>query len=362
MKKLIQLFEPFIDEDEEKSIKKTLYSKYWASGSGLGLVGTFEKKFQQYVGTKHCVSVNSGTAALHLALKISNVKNKEVLLPSMSFVSTANSVLYNQAKPIFVDIDPETLCLDPNEVHEKISDKTSVILPVHFGGMPCDLKAFQKISKNNGLELIEDAAHAAGTTYNGKKIGTHGDIVCFSFHPVKNLAMPNGGALTLNGKNTDEKIKILSSLRWCGISNRNGFDYDVKYLGFNFYMNEFSASIGLAQLKKLDKMNKMRKKIAKRYSKELKIETKMSYNNDSSYHIYWIQVKNRKKFMQEMKQHGIETGIHYHPIHKMSLYKNRIKLPVTEDVAKKIVSIPIHPNLKETEISKIIKMTNKFSK
>jgi perosamine synthetase len=358
----IKLFSPFIDSDEKKAVNSVFKSGFWASGVGTGFVDKFEKKFSDFIGSKKCVAVNSGTAALHLALHLHDLKGKEVILPSLSFVSTAHSILYNGGIPIFADVNPTTLCLDAESISEKISKNTKLILPVHFGGHPCNMDEINKISKQNNLQVVEDAAHAAGTTFKGKKIGSHSDFSCFSFHPVKNLAMPSGGIISLNGNQISKSIKLLKSLRWCGISNRRGVKYDVNNLGWNFYMNEFSASIGIQQLKKLNKMNSIRKEIAKRYFQELNVENKMQFNKDSSYHLYWIVVKNRNKFMKNMSKQGIETGIHYLPIHKMKLYNNiSIKLPYTEKITNGIVTLPMHPNLTHNDVDYIIKYTNKFS-
>ena len=355
----IKLFDPVISSKEEKAILKVLKSKFWASGSGTGKVKQFETEFKHYTNSKSCVSVNSGTGALHLALSLFDLSNKEVIIPSLSFVSTAHAVVYNNAKPIFVDVDPKTLCIDPNQIFSLITSKTKAILPVHFAGMASNLEKIKKICKENNLYLIEDASHAAGTKYRGKNIGSHGDAVCFSFHPVKNLAMPTGGAITLN-QNNKKFENLLQSRRWCGISNRKGTNYDVNELGWNYYMNEFSAAIGIEQLKKLDKLNSIRKKIAKRFSKELTVIHKMPFDQNCSYHFFWILVKNRDKFIKNMAKKNIETGVHYNPIHKMKFYNTKKNLPITEKVTKQIVSIPCHPNLQNNDIDKIIKFTNKF--
>jgi len=360
--KKIKLFDPFIGKSELVAIKKTLNSKFWASGSGSGKVSEFERRFQKYTRSNACIAVNSGTAALHLALSLYDVKGKEIIIPSLSFISTAHAAIYNGGKPVFVDVESETLCIDPEKIENSISEKTKAILPVHFGGIPCNLKKISNLCKKHNLVLIEDAAHAAGALYNRKKIGSHGNAVCFSFHPVKNLAMPTGGAITLNDRSALKQKKILGSKRWCGISDRKGTKYDINDLGWNFYMNEFSAAIGLEQLKKLDKMNKKRKKIARCFSKEIHIKSKMPFNPDCSYHLYWVQVKNRQNFMKKMLAQGIETGIHYLPIHKMKFYKTQKKLPITELTGKRIVSLPIHPNLNDADVDKIIKFTNKFAK
>ena len=358
--KNIKLFDPVIDEREIKKVVKTLKSGFWASGAGGGQVHEFETKFKKFINSKSCVSVNSGTAALHLAASLCNIKGKEVILPSLSFVSTAHAIMYNGGTPVFADVDPHTLCINPEEIKKKISKKTKCIIPVHFGGIPADIKRIQKLSSSR-IMVIEDAAHACGSEFNGKKIGGHGDLVCFSFHPVKNLAMPTGGLISINNRNYKKMTEDLKSKRWCGISNRRYTDYDVNKIGWNFYMNEFSAAIGLVQLKKIQKMNNIRKSIAKIYEKELNVFKKIPFTNTCAYHLYWICVRNRKFFRKKLLEKGIETGTHYKPIHQMSLYKKSVKLPITEKIGREIVTIPIHPNLTNSQIDYIVKTINRFS-
>lgn len=357
---MIKLFSPSFDQHEKTALINVLTSKSWSSGSGSGKVSEFENTFNKYLGSDECVAVNSGTAALHLALLQLNIKNKQVLVPSLTFVSTVHAVLYAGAKPVFVDIDPSTLCMDVEDLKRKITKNCSLILPVHFGGIPCNLGEIKKISDQHKVSVIEDAAHACGSTYNSKKIGTHNEIVCFSFHPVKNLSMPTGGVISLNDKSVSQRKKLLNSLRWCGIDNRKGVSYDVPRLGWNYYMNEFSAAIGLQQLKKLDKMNKKRRTIAKSYYKKILFEQKTPFVTNSSYHLYWIRVKNRSKFIRFMNRSGIEVGIHYKPVHLMSAYKSTAKLPTTESIWPELVSIPMHVDLTDTQVNYIIEKINEF--
>jgi len=358
MRKKIKLFDPVIGKSEFKIVNDVLASHFWASGAGTNLVKKFELGFKKYINSKDCVAVNSGTAALNLALSLFDLQNKEVILPSLTFVSTAHAIILNNAKPIFVDVDPNTLCIDPEQIRKHITKKTAMILPVHFAGIPCDLEKILEICKEHNLSLVEDAAHAAGSLYKNKKIGSHGNAVCFSFHPVKNLAMPNGGLISLNDLKYKIMNKKLLARRWCGIDNRHDVDYDVKELGWNYYMNEISASIGLLQLKKLDKMNSMRKKIAKKYYNEINLDYKMSYDKNCVYHFYWIMVKNRNKFRKKLANSGIETGIHYKPIHKFSMYQKKFKLPHTENAGEFIVTLPTHPNLTNHDLDKIIHTIN----
>lgn len=361
MKKIIKLFDPYVTKKEEKYLLTTLRSGNWASGAGSKFVNLFEKKFQEYIGAKSCIAVNSGTAALHLALSVSDVSKKEIVLPSLTFVSTAHAALYNDAKVKFVDIEPNTLCLDPDQVKKMITKQTRVILPVHFGGMPADLSSLQALAEQTNAILIDDAAHAVGAKFHNKKIGYWGSLSCFSFHPVKNLAMPTGGLIAINDKNYKQIRKTLLSRRWCGITDRKDVNYDIKEIGWNFYMNEFSAAIGLAQLSVLDKLNKKRLNVAKKFHKKLNVEKKMLLNSDCSYHFYWILVRDRDQFRKKMAEAGIETGIHYKPVHKMTMYRNAVRLPVTDQVSQQIVTLPTHPNLTEENIDKIIDCVNKYS-
>jgi len=356
---MIKLFSPVITHQEIKGVVKTLKKGFWASGAGTGNVQKFEDLFKKYTNSRECVAVDSGTAALHLALNVLDISKKEVLVPSLTFISTVNAIRYNNGIPVFVDVKPETLCMDPKDLEKKISKKSKVILPVHFGGLSCDMNSIKKIALKNNLFVVEDAAHACGTQYNKKKIGSISNLTCFSFHPVKNLAMPKGGAITLNLKNKTLKNR-LNSLRWCGISERKGPFYNITELGYNYYMDEISAIIGIEQLKKINKLNHKRFEIAKKYHKEIKCSEKMPINNECSYHLYWILVKNRNEFLKNMNKKGIEIGTHYLPAHKMKLYHSNVKLSVTERICSQIVTIPIHPMLSNKEIEYIIKSINEF--
>jgi perosamine synthetase len=359
--KPIKIFDPVVSQKEEFAIKKVLKSHQWALGNGNGLVSKFEKKFNQLIGSSSCVAVDSGTSAINLALSAIDVKDKEVILPSLCYVSVAHAVVLNGGIPIFADIDPTTLCINVDSIKQKYSKKTKVIIPVHFAGMPCNLIDINKFSKKHNLQIIEDACLALGSTYNGKNIGTHNSFVCFSFHPVKNLAMPKGGAITLNKKNYSRLNKILKSKRWCGISDKTVLSDNVEEIGLNNYMNEFSAAIGLEQLKKLNSMIKKRKLIAKIYSEEIVLDTKMPFNKNCSYNFYWILTKNRNNLIKKLQENKIECGTYHTPIHTIRRYKNG-KLPITEKISNELVCLPNHPNLDHKDVKKIINVVNQFSK
>ena len=357
---MIKLFNPDVGPKEIEAVKNVLLSRFWASGAGSGKVKEFENSFQEYIGSDACITLNSGTAALHLALSIYDVRERDVLVPSLTFVSTVHSIIYNEGRPVFVDADPTTLCIDVEDLKEKVSSHTVAIMPVHFGGYPCDLNIIKEVAEDHKLHIVEDGAHACGSTYNGKKIGSHTETCCFSFHPVKNLAMPNGGAIMLNGPDLEIKRKNLTSRRWCGIDERRRWYYDVPRLGWNYYMNELSAAIGLVQLAKLDKMNERRKEIARLYSCDLDLEHKMPFSEDCCYQLYWIRVKNRDYFMDRMIKAGIEVGLHYKPAHFMSFYRSSEKLANTDELWRELVSLPMHTNLSNAEVTYIIEKVNEF--
>ena len=263
-----------------------------------------------------------------------DIKGKEVILPALSFVSTANAVLYNGGIPVFADVDRTTLCLDVDNLH--ITGKTGCIIPVNFGGIQCE--------ELYDVPVVIDSAHRI-------EKDNHNDMTCYSFHPIKNLAMPTGGAIAFNGN-----LSILKARRWCGITDRNGPSYDVNEIGWNYYMNEISAAIGLVQLEKLDTMNKRRLDIARIYHKGLEFPS-MPYDENCSYQLYWIRVKNRPDFMRTMLEAGIETGIHYTPIDQFTLYK-KTDLPVTDRIAPELVTLPMHCNLTDQDLDFIIKSAN----
>lgn len=358
---MIKLFDPHVTEEEVNAARDVLQSHNWASGAGTGKVKEFEEKFNAYIGSKQAVAVNSGTAALHLALSVLGVAGKDVLVPSLTFVSTAHAVVYNGGSPVFVDVEPDTLCMDPADVQKKLSRRTAAIMPVHFGGMPCKMREIQKIARDRDIPIVDDAAHACGGKYGGKKIGSVETMTCFSFHPVKNLSMPTGGAISINHKTASAFRKKLDSMRWCGIDNRKKYLYDVTSVAPNYYMNEISAAIGLVQLSKLDRLNARRKEIAKRYAQEIKLEHKMPYSDDCVYHLYWVMSGRREELARHLEGEGVEVGMHYRPIHTMSAYKSRANAPVTDRAGKRAVTIPIHANLSDDDVSHVISSINSFS-
>ena len=359
---MINLFKPHIGKEELDALKP-VFESGWI---GLGpKTEEFEIKFAEYIGTKYAIGLNSATAALDLSLKLLNINHgDQVIVPTITFVSTAHVVAYNLATPIFVDVDANLL-IDAEDVKRKITPKTKAIIPVHYSGRPVDINKLKEVAGD--IPIIEDAAQAVGSKYKGKNCGNLGTLGCFSFHAVKNLTMGDGGAITTNNKEFYERAK---RLRWLGIDKGTWdrtednlsywWEYDVTEIGLKCHMNDIAATIGLVQLKKLDKMNAIRKEIAKIYTKELKdvveIQTPLEDTEDSksSWYIYCIKCLLRNDLSFYLKGKGIATGVHHKPIHLYKCYNNIPSLPEAEKQFKQILSLPIHPSLTEEEIDTVI--------
>ncbi len=339
------------NENEIKNVVDVLESKWLSMGP---ITQKFEKKFGDYLGTKHAIGVSNGTAALHLANNVLGIgEGDEVIVPSLTFVATANSILYTGAKPVFADITSlNDLNISPDDIIAKITNKTKAIIVVHYAGYPCEMGAIMEIAEDHDLKVIEDAAHAPGAEYKGKKCGTIGDIGCFSFFANKNMVTGEGGMIVTKNDSLSGKLKLMRShsmttLTW-DRHKGHSFSYDVVDIGYNYRINEIASAIGLIQLEKLDANNEKRRKIVEAYKKGLDNMDKISipfkdYKEKSSHHIFPILLSeniSRNGFMEELRDKGIQTSVHYPPIHLFSYYKKKFGfregiLPKTEVCWKK---------------------------
>jgi dTDP-4-amino-4,6-dideoxygalactose transaminase len=374
--KKIALSDIDFGEEETKKVDEVLKSKWISMGE---LTKEFEQKFAEYMKAKYAVAVSNGTAALHLANLALGVKpGDEIIVPSLTFVATSNSVLYSGAKPVFADVEGKNnFNISPDSIKEKISKKTKGIIVVHYGGYPCDMDKIMDVAHDNNLFVIEDAAHAPGAQISGKMLGTIGDIGCFSFFSNKNLVTGEGGMITTNNDKLAAEIKRrrshgMTSLSWDKYKGR-AFSYDVTTLGFNYRANEISSALGLCQLEKLNRNNAKRKDLSGLYRKELKnvefVDIPFEkFNGKSSHHIFPTLLDekvNRAKFMEFLKNKGIQTSIHYPPIHLFSYYRNTFGfkkglLPITEYIGKREVTLPLHPLLKKDDVKYIINQILEF--
>lgn len=370
---IIPLFKPSMENQEVKAVREALFSGW----IGLGpKTQEFEEKFSDYIGVKYAIGVNSGTAALHLALKALDLKTKdEVITTSLTFVSTNHAILYHRAKPVFADIYEDTLTLNIEDIKRKITSRTRVILPMHYAGHPADLDEIMDIAKEKNIYLVEDAAHACGAQYKDRYIGTFGNLTCFSFHAVKNLSVGEGGMITTNNKKFAERIR---KLRWMGINKttwdraknqkKYSWQYSVDEIGYKEHLDDIHSAIGLVQLKKLKRLNQRRRQIVSIYNeafnkiKWITIPTERPYVK-SSYHLYVIKVSStfRNKLIDYLASKGISAGVHYFPNHLYSIYRPyRTHLPVTEDIYRRIITLPLYPDLKDSEVRMITKAVSSF--
>jgi dTDP-4-amino-4,6-dideoxygalactose transaminase len=351
LKSKVPFADPYITEEDVSNVCEAVRNKRLSQGE---YVERFEKEFASFIGVKHAVTVSSGTSALHLALVITDVgPGDEVIVPSFSFVATANCVLYQGAKPVFVDIDPLTYNIAPHKIEEKISKRTKAIIPVHYGGQPADMDLIMELANRYGLYVIEDAAEAHGALYKGRKAGSISHVACFSFYPNKNMTTGEGGCITTNIGELAEKTRMMRS---------HGQDgrYQHVMLGYNYRLTDIQAALGLSQLKrlnwviekKIEKAQYYNKRINESFDDGVKPPYVAPYATHT-YMLYTVRLKNQEKrdyAIKKLEKNGVETRIAFPPIHLQPFYQklfnyNRGLLSVTEEVADTVLSLPIYPHI-----------------
>ncbi|RJP69483.1 MAG: DegT/DnrJ/EryC1/StrS family aminotransferase [Ignavibacteriales bacterium] len=374
MKKLnIPFHKPFITDDEIKEVVDTIKSGWWTTGPKAQ---QFEMEFNSYIGSKRSVVVNSWTAAAHLSLEAIGIKEgDEVIVPSITFTASAEIVCYFKAIPVIVDVDPVTLNISPSEIEKAVTKKTRAIIPVHYGGMPCDMDEIMEIAKkssaNGGLKVIEDAAHALPAYYKDKMIGRISDVTCFSFYVTKTLATGEGGMICTDDEEIADRCKVMrlhgiSHDPWNRYTDEGSWYYEVISAGYKYNFTDIQAALGIAQLKKLDAMLEMRKAIAAKYDEAFKscglleIPTRLN-DRESAYHLYPIRLNleklkiNRSQFINEIKNAGIGSSVHFIPLYRHPFYKNNFNpeiknYPVSENEYPRLVSLPIFPGMTDEQI------------
>ena len=369
----VPLFDVRLGPEEHEAVRRVLESGWISMGPETE---HFEAEFAQYLGAKHAVAVSSGTAALHLALLALGIgPGDEVIVPSLTFVATANSVLYVGADPVFADItSQDDWNISPDEIEKRITDKTRAVIVVHYGGFPCRMDRFRAISNEHGLKLIEDAAHAPGASFQGKMLGTWGDAGCFSFFSNKNMTTGEGGMVVTESDDVAASLKNLrchgmTSVSWDRHRGHN-FSYDVTATGYNYRMDEIKAALGRAQLAKLDESNRKRREITRKLRQNLEAVNLISipfqqHNLDeSSCHIFPILLQSadlRTPFMESMKESGIQTSIHYPPVHKFSAFRrwSWSAVTLTEDIAGREVTLPLFPTMNDDQAHALVKGVRK---
>jgi dTDP-4-amino-4,6-dideoxygalactose transaminase len=354
---MIPINKPILGREEEEAVLNTLRSGELTNPTYLGgrNVACAEKALAEYLRVKHVVLVSSGTAALYSALLALGVgEGDEVLLPSFTFVATANAVLAVGAKPVFVDISLEDYCIDPEDLRRKVNPRCKAIIPVHLYGYPADMDRVLEVAREHNLFVIEDAAQSLGATYRSKQTGTLGDVGCFSFYPSKVITCGEGGAVATNSDDLAEKLRMI---RNHGLS-AEGL---VMRMGLNLRMSEVSAAILSTQLKKLDLFLEKRRRNAYALSKMLEgFDVVLPSERDgrsSNWYLYTIRVRDRDRVLEHLQRSGVGAAVYYRtPIHLHPYYRSllgHLKLPKTEQAAAEVISLPIHPAVSEAELEHI---------
>ena len=366
---MIPIAEPWLGKEELKNVIKAVKSG-WISSKGE-FIEDFEKEFSNYCSRKYGIATSNGTAALHLALKALGIKKgDEVIIPDLTFVAVANTVTYCNAIPIFVDSHPDYWCIDPEKIEEKITPKTKAIIPVHLYGHPCDMDVIMNVAERHGLYVIEDAAEAHGAEYKGKKVGSFGDVSCFSFYGNKIITTGEGGiCLTDN----DELAESMKALRDHAMDPNKRYWHNV--VGFNYRMTNMQAAVGVAQLKKLDEFVEKKREIAKWYSEGLKeLEEKKLIKLHPEmpwakcvYWMYSILIKDdfaigRDDLMKKLEKSGVDTRPFFYPMHVMPPYKNKDRVPVAEELARKGVNLPSGSTLANENVKQVVKSIKELVK
>jgi dTDP-4-amino-4,6-dideoxygalactose transaminase len=358
------------DSREEAAVMEVLKSRWLTMG---GVTQAFEEEFASYVGTRHAIAVANGTAALHLAcLGVGIGPGDEVIVPSLTFVATANAVRYTGAIPFFADIESEQdLDISAPSIEQKLTDQTRAIIVMHYGGYACDMPGIMKLAKTHGLMVIEDAAHAIGSDIQGRKMGVWGDVGCFSFFSNKNMTTGEGGMVVTNDDAAADKMRILRSHGMTTMSwdrhRGHAWSYDVVELGYNYRIDEIRAAIGRVQLSKLDQNNERRRNLSLLYREQLEelvpsiVVPFSTARGTSACHLMPILLPvgvDRIGFMENMKSNGIQTSIHYPPIHNFKTYTKggtaHFNLPVTDNVTGREVTIPLFPGLTDENVAYVV--------
>ncbi|RLA80670.1 MAG: UDP-4-amino-4,6-dideoxy-N-acetyl-beta-L-altrosamine transaminase [Epsilonproteobacteria bacterium] len=332
----------------------------------------FENNFKEYLDCNYSISLNSATAALHLSLKAIGLKrDDEVIIPTHTFIATAEVVTYFDAIPVLCDVEENTHNIDVSKIEKLITKKTKAIIPVHFAGQPCDMDEIYKLAKQYNLKIIEDAAHALPSKYKGDYIGNlkQSDITCFSFYATKTLSTGEGGMATTTNKKFAESIKVnrlhgISKDAWDRYSEKGSWYYEVIDNGNKYNTTDLNASLGIEQLKKLDWMNNRRKEIASKYNNAFKDNKNIKIpfikdDRETSWHLYVIKIENRNEIIEKLKSKGIGTSVHFIPVHKHPYYKNKFRYkddnyPVSNKLFESSLSLPIYPDLNDEDVEYII--------
>lgn len=379
MPQRVPFFVPDIGQAEIDSVVEALRSGWITTGPKTK---EFERQFAEYVGAPRAIAVNSATAALHLALDAIGVgPGDEVLVPTMTFTATAEVVVHLGAKPVMVDCRPDDFNLDVEQLESRITSRTKAVIPVHYGGQPCDMDAILDVARRHKLAVIEDAAHALPAAYRGRKVGSIGDITCFSFYANKTITTAEGGMITTADEELAERMQIrslhgMSKDAWKRFTSEGSWYYEVVYPGYKYNLTDVASSLGLEQLKRSDEFWRRRQAVALRYNAALADVPEMvvpqaAPHVQHAWHLYVIRLHNerlkidRNRFIQELTAAQIGVSVHYLPLHMHPWYRDTYgyrpdDFPVAAGLYDEIISLPVYPRMSDAEVDYVVEQVKRI--
>ena len=362
-----------VGEEEANAVAEVIRSGWLTMGPKTF---EFERQFAEYIGARHAIAVSSGTAALHLSLEAIGLKaGDEVLLPTTTFTATAEAVTYLGARPVLVDIDPRTMNFDVGDAERKVSPRTRAVIPVHFGGQPCNLAEIDELAAQHHLRVIEDAAHALPSAYRGRRIGALAELTAFSFYATKTITTGEGGMITTNDDNRAERLRTvrlhgIGQDAWKRYSRQGSWNYEVLEAGFKYNITDLQAALGIVQLRKCDAMYEARRRIARLYNAAFGEEPSLEIaaelpDRETSWHLYVLRLRleqlsmDRDRFLEELAERGVGASVHFIPLHLHPFYQRVFgyrpgDFPRAECEFQRCISLPIYPTMTNGEVEQVI--------
>lgn len=367
---MIPVQRPYLAAEELEAVRRVFDSRWLGMGS---VTKEFEDRLREFLGAKYVVAVNTGTSALHIALDAIGLKpGDEVIVPSLTFVATVQAIIAVGGRPVFCDVFSNTLNINVQDAIDRVTDRTKAIMPVHFGGLTCEMDDLLSFARKRKILVVEDAAHAFGSSYKGRKVGTLGDVTCFSFDPIKNITCGEGGAVATDNDDIarcviQKRILGIDSDTWSRYRNERNWSYGVVTSGFRYHMPNINAAIGLQQLKRMQIFKIRKQAIVRLYDdmlKDISGLTLISHNIDEMFPFFYVvRVLDNKRdaLMQYLKEKGIATGVHYIPNHIQPFFAQyRVPLPVTEELFEEIVTLPLYYEMTNSDVDSVIEAIKSF--
>ena len=367
---MIPVQRPYLGQEELEAVRRVFDTRWLGMGA---FTKEFEDKLREFLGVKHAIAVNTGTSALHISLDSIGVQpGDEVIVPSLTFVASVQAIIAVGGRPVFCDVLSDTLNLSLQDAIDRVTDRTKAIMPVHYGGLACEMDDLLSFAHKRKIWVVEDAAHAFGSTYKGRKIGTLGDITCFSFDPIKNITCGEGGAVVTDNDDIarcviQKRILGIDNDTWSRYRNERNWFYEVTTPGYRYHLSNINAAIGLEQLKRMETFKARKREIVRRYNEAFKDVDGLAlidYKLEETFPFFYIvRVLNEKRdtFIEYLKERGIGTGVHYIPNHIHPVFAQyRVPLPVTEQLSEEILTLPLYYDMTEEDVDLVIKSVTRF--